>query len=61
MREAERREEERRSRMRDERVGRVLDRYERALSAHWAQVEKEADRGFFGEFLVRLASPVAAV
>ena len=61
VREAERREEERRSRMRDERVGRVLDRYERALSAHWAQVEAAADRGFLGELLVRLASPVAAV
>ena len=60
VREAERREEERRSRMRDERVGRVLDRYERALSAHWAQVEA-ADRGFLGELLIRLASPVAAV
>ena len=47
--------------MRDERVGCVLDRYERALSAHWAQVEEEADRGFLGELLVRLASPVAAV
>ncbi len=61
VREAERREEERRSRMRDERVGRILERYERALSEHWAQVEEEADRGFLGELLVRLASPVAAV
>ena len=61
VREAERQEEERRSRMRGERVVRVLERYERALSEHWAQVEEEADRGFLGELLVRLASPVAAV
>lgn len=61
LRKAERREEERRARMRDERTERILARYERALSERWARAEREADQGFLLELLTRLASPVAAV
>lgn len=61
LREVERREEERRARMRDERVERILTRCERALSERWDRAEREADQGFLLDLLVRLASPVAAV
>ena len=60
-REAERQEEERRARARDERVGRILARYEKALAERWERAEAEADRGVIDDLLTRLTSPIAAV
>ena len=60
-REAGRQEEERRARMRDERIDRILARCERAFSEHWSRVERTADRDSLDDLLVRLNSPIAGV